>query len=285
MIGRNFDYEISYKEEIITIKRWEYGNAYSIIGVCTGVVSDYPLMYDGMNECGLVCGGLAFKGNAYYIESDDSNPFEDIPMHPYNFVFEILGRFKDVKSVRKWLKNVIIVDEQYSDEMPNTDLHWFIADKNDAIVIEQTEDGLNIYDAETSVMTNNPPYPMQIDNYNTEKDYIGCCVEYNSEKWFTRGMETDNLQGGYTSEERFIRASYLLKMVDGCGSPFNDVTETFHLLGSVEQIYGATPVNDSFEYTIYSVVYDIERGVMWIKTYDKICPNNYMITDSERIPL
>ena len=41
------------------------------MGICTGAVDDYPLLYDGANEHGLFCGGLAFEGNAKYRRYQD----------------------------------------------------------------------------------------------------------------------------------------------------------------------------------------------------------------------
>ena len=53
-------------------------------------------------------------------------------------------------------------------------------------------------------------------------------------------------------------------------SDFNPITETFHLLQSVEQVYGATPVEDKFEYTIYSIVYDISKKAVGKHTVDSL---------------
>ena len=281
-VGRNFDYEVSYKEEIIGVSNNEYCNQYDIIGIGTGLVRDYPLLYDGMNEKGLVCGGLAFTMNAKYYSYQEEK--KNIPS--FEFTFQVLANHDSVTGVREWLEDVSIWDEPYSDDMPNSDLHWFVADKDEAIIVEQTENGINWYDAETGVMTNNPPYPMQLANYNTEKEYVGCCVAYNSKEWFTRGMETDNLQGGYTSEERFIRLSYLKEKLEQSESPYDDFIETFHLLSSVEQLYGATPVGGKYEHTLYSVVYDMHDLKMMVKRYDTVRPFNCaMSTVTGRIPL
>ena len=284
MVGRNFDYEVSYKEEIRTIERNEYDNKYSMIGVCTGAVTDYPLLYDGMNEYGLVCGGLAFTGNAKYQRYQE----DKLNIPSFDFTFQVLGNNKSVNEAREWLSDVSIWCEPYSDEIKNSDLHWFLADKNEAIIIEQTIDGLNIYDAKTNVMTNNPPYPEQLLNCVSNK-MIGkihpLMSTIQKKEWLSRGRETDGLGGGYSSDERFEKVSYLVDRMSKVDNPYSGVAETFHILESVLQPIGLTPVNDKFEYTIYSVVYDIERCVMWIKTYDKICPNNYMIAGSERIQL
>ena len=72
-VGRNFDYEISYNEELRAIRPSieKYGTIYGIMGMCTGIIKNYPLLYDGINEYGLVCCGLAFKDNAVYNPPSD----------------------------------------------------------------------------------------------------------------------------------------------------------------------------------------------------------------------
>lgn len=278
-VGRNFDYDISNNEEIITIEKDEFNNKYAIIGICTGLVNDYPLLYDGMNECGLVCGGLAFTNNAHYINMEDVD-YGDYVYTPYDFVFQILSSFKTVKEAKEHLNKSHIINKQYSDEFPNSDLHWFIADEKESIIVEQTIDGLKWYEGE--VMTNNPPYPNQLTNCKITNQMIGCNL---FETYNSRGKETDGLSGGYSSYERFCKVTYLKEQLENVTDKFNQLSETFHLLGSVEQVYGVTSVDNGFEYTIYSTVYDMKNRTMWIKTYDKICPNNYILRGSERVSL
>lgn len=273
IMGRNFDYEISYGEEFAVVPPYQYDNIYAVMGICTMYTDAngvYPLFYDGMNEHGLCMAGLAFEGNAHYA---DPNNFEEWQgkkgMKVYDFIFKTLGRYNSVKEVESYLENIILIDKRISEKYPNSDMHWLVCDKDDCIIIEQTKDGLNWYPAQTDVLTNNPPYPFQLANYNDEKDYIGCGT-YPDKIWSTRGMETDNLKGGYTSEERFIRVSYLKEKLEQSNYSANDIAQAFHLLGSVEQIYGATPVNDSFEYTIYSIAYDMDNVCAYIKTYDNL---------------
>lgn len=284
-VGRNFDYEVSYKEQLVNVPKGEFGNDYAVIGMCTGLVEDYPLLYDGMNEYGLTCGGLAFTGNAHY-ENIDDVPYGDYIIKAYDFTFHILANFKSVKEVKECLKNAHIIDEQFSDDFPNSDLHWHIADKDDSIIVEQTkDDGLKVYDGE--VLTNNPPYPLQLGEDIIYKFYIGeTNRETKGKKFFTRGTETEFLCGGYTSSERFTRIFYLKEQLEKTTDKFNQISETFHLLQSVEQCYGATPVNDKFEYTIYSIVYDMNGKNVWVKTYDKLCPVNFTIgKELERVDI
>ena len=61
-MGRNYDYEVSYEEEVIFIPKGENvcHNKFDILGIGSGLFKEFPMLYDGMNEKGLCCSGLAF---------------------------------------------------------------------------------------------------------------------------------------------------------------------------------------------------------------------------------
>ena len=262
-VGRNFDYEITYKEEPRIINKKEHSNKYKIIGMCTGLIQDHPLFYDGMNEHGLVMGGLAFTGNAQY-----NNPQEEKYNIPsYNIILELLGNYKTVQEIKNILDNINITNEAYNKQMPPSDLHWFIADKNESIIIEQTNEGLKWYNG--SVMTNNPPYNMQkaLCMYNNINVGLYLPVD---KKCSSRGMDTFNLVGDYTSFGRYSRLNYLKNYLSESTNDFNPVSQSFHLCSSVEQVYGLTSVGDKYEYTIYSVVYDMDNLELYLKQYDNL---------------
>ena len=265
IVGRNFDYDISYKEELKIINQDEFDNKYKIMGMGTGLVEDYPLLYDGMNEWGLCCSALAFEGNAIYNSFKFGN-YINVPS--FKVVFFILSEYASVKELINDLNIWNISNEQYSDDFPNSDLHWFIADKERSIILEQTEDGLNYYDGE--VMTNNPPYNIQERDYKVIKQYIGKNDLENSQIYKTRGLETIFLTGDYTSMGRFERLSWLKEKLENSNCNFDKVSQSFHLLSCVEQIYGATPIKEMFEYTIYSIIYDMNNLKCYVKRYDEI---------------
>ena len=261
IVGRNFDYDVSYNETIRHIHKSEnpFTPKYNIIGVATGL-TEYPLLYDGMNSNGLVVGGLAFTGNAYYIESDKNDKL-NIPA--YDFTLRILSECGSVQEIKDLLRYIKITDETY-ESFPNSELHWFAADKTKSIIIEQTKDGLHYYDG--SVMTNNPSYPQQTMICNGYQTRIKKDNSFND----TRGTETCGLVGDYTSEGRFARLTYLKDKLENTNNNFNPVTQAFHLCSCVEQVYGATRVNNAFEYTIYSIVYDMNNLKVYYKSYDNL---------------
>lgn len=268
-MGRNYDYEQSFDEEVRIIDEGEFDNKYKIIGVATGFIKDFPLLYDGMNQHGLCISGLAFEGNAkYFTETNDKNNIAS-----FRLPLEILGRFKNVDEAQRYLNSANITDEAYSPQFPPSDMHWMVCDRDKAIIVESTSDGLNIYDAETGVMTNNPPYPNQLEMAKESMSQIGVKddpIEYDS-----RGKETYGLLGDYTSFTRFAKLSYLKGQLENSKNSFDDVNQTFHLLSSVEQIYGLTHVEDRFEYTIYSIVYDMENLKVYYKVYDDFNVSEY----------
>lgn len=266
VMGRNFDYEKSYKEQIVRIEANEFNNKYDIIGMATGFVEDYPLLYDGMNEYGLCVAGLAFGGNAKY------NSYEEEKMNvpAFDFTFYLLGHYTSCSDITRSIRTLNIWCEPYSDEMPNTDLHWFVCDSKRSLVIEQTETGLHCYEA-NGVMTNNPPYPDMKDDYIFGKEFFGGeGIEFGDKKWHSRGLSTNGVPGSYLSDDRFTRVSFFKEKLENVKDIFNENVEAFHLLSSVEQIYGLTPVDDKYEYTIYSIVYNMDTLDVYIKTYENL---------------
>lgn len=270
-MGRNYDYEQSYKETIINLPKDYNGNMYGIIGVCTGLVKEYPLMYDGMNEYGLCCSALAFSGNAHY-NSFMSNKYN---LPPYDFVQQILGNHKTVKEAKDYLEDTNIIDKSYNEKTPNTDLHWFICDKDEALTVEasynhdHSDEGLYVYENRYNVLTNNPPFLKQIESCIKQNGLIGT-YPFMNEDYFTRGTETYGLLGDTTSMSRFQRAYYFNKNMMKAESPIDDTVETFHLLDTVKQVYGATSVGKKYEYTIYSAVYDMEDLKLTIRDYSSL---------------
>lgn len=275
--GRNLDLEYSYDEQVVITPRNypflfrsmpELKNHYAMIGMAT-VSNNYPLYYEATNECGLSIAGLNFPGNAQYfpkdIVKDNLAPFELIPW--------VLGRCANTAEARILFQNMNIANIPFSDEYPLSPLHWIVSDKEQSIVIEQTKNGLNIYDNPIGILTNNPTFPYHLENL---KNYILLSpydpVNNISKMWdlspYSRGQGAIGLPGDWSSASRFVRAAFV-KGNSCCNyDELSSVSHFFHILNAVSMPRGCVMVNNKPEITIYSSCCNTECGIYYYTTYD-----------------
>lgn len=276
--GRNLDLEYSYQESItITPRNYPFAfrevgnrnNHYAMIGMAY-VVNDYPLYYDAVNEKGLAMAGLSFEGNACYYERDSSKenvaPFELIPF--------FLGQCASVDEVEEMLTAVNIFNEDFSDDLPLSPLHWMVSDGKRSIVIETLENGMRMYENPTGVLTNNPPFRYQLFELNnymslSKEQPVNSFAKNLPLKVYSRGMGAIGLPGDLSSSSRFIRAVFT-KENSVCGNEeMESVGQFFHILGAVEQQKGLVLIpSRDYEITIYSSCCNTNKGVYYYKTYD-----------------
>ncbi len=285
--GRNFDYEISYDERVtVTPNNYElkFKNEdnlkthHAILGITAGI-DEYPLYYDAVNEKGLAMAGLNFDGYAKYsheLESDQINLAE------FEFIPYILGKCNNVKEARKIVENLNMLDTPFSDNLPVSPLHWMIADKDSSIVVEYTDKGLNIFNNPVGILTNNPTFDIQLFNLN---NYMRVSNENPKDTFtktyqltdYSRGMGGLGLPGDYSSMSRFVKAVFVSQNSIAEESEISSVNQFFHILGSVEQPKGATLVSsnpDEYEYTIYSSCMNLDKGILYYRTYDNLAINS-----------
>ena len=101
------------------------------------VDQEYPLYYDAVNEKGLGMAGLNFVGNAVYGEmvrnKNNIAQFEFIPW--------VLTQCASVKEARQLLEKVNLTNMPFNKELPPAQLHWIIADTQEAVTVECTKAG------------------------------------------------------------------------------------------------------------------------------------------------
>lgn len=281
--GRTLDYDFSYYEEVTVTPRnfpLIFRNSdtinkhYAIIGMAY-VAENYPLYYDAVNEKGLCVAGLNFVGNAHYNKkksnSDNIAQFELIPW--------ILAQCASVKEAKDLLEKINITDTAFSDKLPVAQLHWMIADKNEAITVEAVKEGLRIYENPMGVLTNNPPFDeqvFQLNNYMnlSAKEPENRFSEKLSLSVYSRGMGALGLPGDLSSQSRFVRASFVkMNSVSG-DSEEESVSQFFHIMNSVDQQRGCCAVDkNKYEITIYTSCCNADKGIYYYTTYD-----NHQIT-------
>lgn len=281
--GRTLDYESSYGEEVTVTPRsypfrFRAGGTlerhYAMIGMAH-VADGFPLYYEAVNEKGLGMAGLNFVGNAVYHEADPDK--DNVPS--YEFIPWILSRCATVGEARSLLKRVNLTPEQFSPQLPVGQLHWIIADRDEAIVAESVHSGLRVYDNPAGVLTNNPPFDEQLFNLN---NYMALSPRQPKNTFsdkldlscYSRGMGALGLPGDLSSQSRFVRAAFVRLNSRSGDSEEESVSQFFHILGSVDQQRGCCEVEPgAYEYTIYTSCCNADKGIYYYTTYD-----NHQIT-------
>lgn len=282
-MGRTLDYEFSYGEEITVMPRnfplsFRHGGGtdrhYAIIGMAH-IADGYPMFYDAVNEKGLGMAGLNFAASARYSEPEDGKQ----NVAQFEFIPWVLSQFASLGQARSAIEKINLVGTTYDSRYPAAKMHWIIADKSGAITVEPTEGGLKIYDNAPGVLTNEPPFDMQLFNLN---NYMRLSPKQPENSFsdalnlgtYSRGMGGLGLPGDLSSMSRFVRAAFTkLNSLSGSGEA-ESVGQFFHILGSVEQVRGCCEVaQDKYEITIYTSCFNADKGVYYYTTY-----NNRRIT-------
>lgn len=281
--GRTLDNDFSYFEQVtVTPRNYSFyfrngkrvENHFAIIGMAY-VVQGYPLYYDAVNEKGLCVAGLNFVGNAVYCPPADSKDniaqFELIPW--------LLSQCKTVAEVKRLLSRANITGERFSTDLPVAQLHWLVSDKTQSVTVESVAGGLNVYDNPVGVLTNNPPFPVQMFSLS---NYMGlsslpACNRFSSSveiEAYSKGMGAVGLPGDLSSQSRFVRAAFTKLNSVSEADEKSSVSQFFHILGSVNQTRGCCELeNGKHEITVYTSCCNADKGIYYYTTY-----NNRQIT-------
>ncbi|MDO4458979.1 MAG: choloylglycine hydrolase [Clostridia bacterium] len=300
--GRTLDYEFSYGDEVVVIPRnyqfdflemGEMNNHYAIIGMAC-VMENTPLFYDAVNEKGLGMAGLNFVGNACYFPHKEGK--ENIAQ--YELITWILSQCENVEQAKKLISRMNILDTPFREGLPVAKLHWIIADKDSCITVESMADGLKVYDNPVGVLTNNPPFPMQMQNLANYRHLTPNPVESTFAEGldlpqYSRGMGAIGLPGDLSSASRFVRVAFVKMNSFSAESESESVSQFFHILNSVDQQRGCCHLGEGkYEITIYTSCCNAGKGIYYYTTYDnhQICAvdmhrENLDGTDFVRYPI
>jgi len=276
--GRNLDLEFSYQETVTITPRnflFQFRKSrlmethYAMIGMAY-MQDGYPLYYDAANEAGVSMAGLNFPGCALYggykEKQENIAPFEFIPW--------VLGQCADIGQVKKLLKQTNLIEESFSEVLHVTPLHWIISDREESIVVEPVKEGLQVYDAPVGVLTNSPPFPMQMMylrnflNLTREEPENRFSKEVPLET-YSRGMGAIGLPGDMSSSSRFVRAAFVKWNAVSKDSEEESVSQFFHILNAVEQPRGCVHLGkEAYEITVYSSCCNMDRGIYYYTTYE-----------------
>lgn len=247
---------------------YRLSRCYGILG--TAVVRDgYPLFADAMNTEGLCMAGLEFPDLAYYFPYQD---WHKSNISPYEFIPWILTQCTSVNEAEELLKNTVLIDRPFREDLPLTPLHWMIADAKRSLSVEPTKEGLKLYDCHANVLTNAPEYPFHAVNL---RQFATLTSEYptapNTENApFSSGFGAIGLPGDYSSASRFVKAAFMAKHVS-IQSGETGISDLFRALTSVAVPRGAVKAkNGSFNVTVYTSCMDIKNRKYYRFPYSPI---------------
>ena len=275
--GRTLDNEHSYCEAVtVTPRKFPLpfrhraalNSHFAMIGMAY-VMDGYPLYYDAVNEKGLAMAGLNFVGNtAYKPAQEDRENIASFELIPY-----ILALCASTSQAEELIGRINITDTAFSDQLQPSQLHWIIADRERSITVECLRDGLRVYHNPVGVLTNNPPFDMQLFQLNNymhlspkpPKSTFSDKIHLDS---YSRGMGAMGLPGDLSSQSRFVRAAFVkLNSVSG-ESEEESVSQFFHILGAVDQQKGCCDLgNGQYEQTIYTSCCNTDKGIYYYTTY------------------
>lgn len=275
--GRNLDYERPYRTSVtvtprnyaVTLRNGErLESHYAMIGMAF-IADNYPLYFDATNEKGLSIAGLNFPGNAYYfppsVNKHNIAPFE-LPLW-------LLGTCQNIREAEDSLSCINLTDESYSKKLPLTPLHWIVSDREGALVIESTKAGLNVFRNPIGILTNNPPFEYHMQNLT---NYINITSaephnRFSQElelKPHSRGMGGIGLPGDLSSSSRFVRAAFTKWNSVSMETESENISQVFHILGTVAQTRGCASVGNAYEITLYTSCCNSDQGIYYYTTYE-----------------
>ena len=274
--GRNLDNEFNYGEKVTVTPRnyvFRFTNGkvsqahYAMIGMAS-TFDGYPLYFDAVNEKGLGMAGLSFPDNAHY-----EKPFaQKENIASFEFIPYILGTCADVREAKSILENANITDTAFRKELEPTPLHWIISDRIRSVTVEQTKNGLKVYDNPCGVLTNNPTFDIQLFNIANYLSLSPCDPQNRFSDSLTlspycKGMGAMGLPGDLSSMSRFVKAAFTkLNSVYGATEK-EAVTQFFHVLYSVYQQKGCVVTSHGYEITSYSCCCNGDKGIYYYTTY------------------
>ena len=279
--GRNLDWSEGYGQKIVVTPRgYKYQSAFlgdlqpkhAVIGM--GIIQENtPLYFDCGNEAGLAIAGLNFPGYAKY----EDGPLDGMTnVAAYEFPLWVAMNFSTVDEVVNALANVAIVAKPINDQYPVSMLHWMIGDGQRSIVVEYTAAGLQVFNNDVDVLTNQPGYAWHKENL---RNYMNITspqpekVEWGSAEMtaFGSGSLMRGLPGDYYSPSRFVRVAYLNTHYPVKSSEEENVARMFHTLAGVAMIDGAAAMADGkFEKTVYTGGYSAASKTYYWNTYDDL---------------
>jgi choloylglycine hydrolase len=239
------------------------------------IEDSFPLYFDGLNEKGLSAAALAFRESAkYHSFQKNALNLASFELLPY-----ILSSFSTVSESLDALKDLNITNDAFSKSIPPSPLHFIISDEKRSAVIESTAQGLNIYENPIGVLTNEPPFPIQLSNLLSQPliKKSGYEIPSSPRSAVLDGdIENADFSGNFSSVSRFLRASLEKLAAEPFLTEDNAESALFSVLSSVLLLRGYRKTQSGNPYrTVYSSSCVSRLGIYSILREGSLVPSRF----------
>lgn len=295
LLGRNYDFSRLAQGSAVTWlppdtpyhtclddSRTAHRSAYGCAGMGLLQLPGGPVLYEGINERGLMGGQLYYREFAHYPPTPRPGT---APLQPPFAVYHLLAQCSTVDEAAVLLEEeTTLVSIPLLGTVPP--LHWIFSDRTgETMVVEPDVDGLHLYRRTLGVLTNSPGYlwhRLNLLNYAGIRDLDYGELDLGEEvlsQCFS-GSGAQGLPGDWSSPSRFVRLAFLKKLAQlGADEP-QGVARLFRLLQSAAFPLGLVRVTHQghltqldrevspFDYTIYSCVMCAQSARYYWTSYE-----------------
>ncbi len=277
--GRNYDWGVSYGEGPVAVPAgWEWRSRHEgtfktrtgLIGMSI-VEEGMPLFFDCANEDGLYCAGLSFAGG-FGVYRDPEEGKTNIAS--FEMPLWVCGTFSSVDEVEEALADAVITNDSFSSALEPSSLHWFVADAERSIVVEQDADGLKVSHDGFDVLTNQPEFRFHCENM---RNYVHLDNAWTPEVTLREehltamgvGPSMMGLPGDPSAISRFVCVAILNVLYPDEEGEKANVARLFRTLGAVSMVKGhCRQESGDFEYTFYTGGYSSASKTYYYSTYE-----------------
>lgn len=255
---------------------------YAAVGMGLLQIPSSPILYEGVNDQGLMGGQLYYRYFAHY---GTGGPRDGCPIQPPFVVYHLLAQCATVVEAAEELeRHLTLVPRPLLGMVPY--LHWAFSDRTgEMLIVEPDEDGLHLYRHTLGVMTNSPGYPWHrtnLLNYAGIRDLDREGLVFGDEhlaQCFS-GSGAQGLPGDWSAPSRFVRLAFLRKYAVRGADETEGVARMLRLMQSAAfplgmvrmcQMGQPTPLDGAavpFAYTVYTAVCCAESGRYYWTTYE-----------------
>jgi choloylglycine hydrolase len=245
---------------------------------------------DGVNDKGLVVGVLNFPESADYLTVGDADQGKSIcSVELAGYLLTTCATVDEAKQAVVQVPVQGVAIPQYAGNVPP--VHYCVHDADGgSIVIEYVAGELHVHDNPTTVMTNEPAFPMQLENLSQFQSITNTApapIEVNglSLAAHSSGDGTLGLPSGFIATSRFVRAFWFRQFALPHATSAEGVQVARHILnqfdippGTVMTEAGGTGEGGGVagaEITQWMTVIDQKNAILYASTYDH--PNLFKV--------